>query len=110
MPRIYCCSELAVGRTVVLRGSAANHVSGVLRLKAGAALVLFDGSGGEYACLLTKVGKREIEVTVNAFDASEKESPLSITLIQGVSRGERMDYTVQKAVELGVNKNYPTTE
>jgi len=79
----------------------------VLRLKVGAVLRLFDGMGLEYEAHLHTVSKRESTAIVSTSVTNDTESPLSITLIQGISRGERMDYTLQKAVELGVNRIVP---
>jgi 16S rRNA (uracil1498-N3)-methyltransferase len=96
-PRVYVEGPLREGLTVDLHGAAGHHAR-VLRLREGDAVVLFDGTGGEWDALLVSgrsvqpLKKRELE----------RESPLALTLVQGVSSGERMDYTVQKAVELGV--------
>lgn len=107
IPRIYTDQPLGASRDMTLEGSAANHVARVLRLKPGAALILFDGRGGEYPATLTGADKRSIQVRLDAQLAREVESPLEITLAQGISRGERMDYAIQKAVELGVSHIVP---
>lgn len=107
IPRIYVPAEFATGSTLVLPEQAANHVTRVLRLRPGAELVLFNGQGGEYRSVLTDVTKRGALVEVGEFDGYDAESPLSITLGQGVSKGERMDYTIQKAVELGISRVDP---
>jgi 16S rRNA (uracil1498-N3)-methyltransferase len=78
----------------------------VLRLEAGAPVTLFDGRGGEYAGTLERDGKK-VWARVGAHDRVERESPLDITLLQGVARGERMDLIVQKATELGVTRIVP---
>lgn len=96
-PRVYVDGPLREGLSVELPDSAQHHAR-VLRLREGEALVLFDGTGGEWDALL--VGKKKAQL--GKHNAIERESPLSITLVQGVSSGERMDYTVQKAAELGV--------
>jgi 16S rRNA (uracil1498-N3)-methyltransferase len=92
---------------VTLEAEAANHVARVLRLRAGTEVVLFNGEGGEYAGHLAAIERRQVLVDLGAFHAKESESPLRITLVQGISRGERMDYTIQKAVELGVERVVP---
>jgi len=74
----------------------------VLRLVAGDAVTLFDGRGTEYSATITRAGKAGVDLTVHDRRAVSRESPLVVTLAQGISSGERMDYTVQKAVELGV--------
>lgn len=86
---------------------AAHHLTRVLRMPAGAALVIFDGGGGEYDAVLEHVVKREVYARVGPFRKTRTESPLHITLGQGVSRGNRMDYALQKAVELGVGTIVP---
>ena len=73
----------------------------VLRLKAGDAVVLFNGDGAEYAARITGAGRDRLTLDVAARAGVDRESPLAVTLAQAVSGGERMDYTVQKAVELG---------
>jgi len=95
--RVYVDELLREGAALDLPESAGHHAR-VLRLREGDALTLFDGSGGEWGAVLLGKGK----VQVGERQAIERESPLAITLVQGVSSGERMDYTVQKAVELGV--------
>lgn len=82
--------------------AAFNHVVRVLRLKPGAPLILFNGAGGEFRATLKSVERREALAQVDDFVAKEVESSLEIILAQGISKGERMDYTLQKAVELGV--------
>lgn len=106
VPRVHVAEALASGGRVSLSGSAGRHVSRVLRLRPGAELVLFDGRGGEYAARVRSAG-REVEVDVGEHRAVERESPLALTLAQGVSRGERMDLVVQKATELGVQAIVP---
>lgn len=108
-PRIYFPFPLQSGAPVTLGQQAARHVLRVLRLQPGDALVLFNGQPlnnryGEYqATLLDAKGA----VRIGEFVARDTESPLTITLAQGVSRGERMDYAVQKAAELGVTRIAP---
>lgn len=109
MTRLYLPDALAVGATVTLPESAARHAVQVLRLREGANVTLFDGRGGEYAARLTTVAKREVTATVVDHHPVERESSLTLTLAQCVSKGDRMDYTVQKAVELGVTHIVPLT-
>ena len=85
----------------------AHHVIHVLRLQAGAPLVLFDGRGVEYPALIKRIDKTGLTLTVTSRNAVSRESPLEIVLAQGISTGERMDYTVQKCVELGVSAIQP---
>jgi 16S rRNA (uracil1498-N3)-methyltransferase len=97
-PRIYVDEPLSRGREVALPESGSHHVSRVLRLREGDAVTLFDGNGGEWKGILSGRAKAR---AVEWMDV-EREAPLAITLVQGVSSGERMDYTIQKAVELGI--------
>lgn len=106
-PRIFYEAPLAEGIQLELGESGANHVARVLRLKEGAAVTLFNGSGGEYRSTITTIDKRRVVVDVEIYIDNDVESPLKVTLVQGISRGERMDYTLQKAVELGVAKIVP---
>jgi len=103
IPRIFLPVPLAPDALVILDSSAAQHVTRVLRLKPGAELVLFNGEGGEYPAVL----EASATARLGAWRVVECESPLAITLVQGISRAERMDYTIQKAVELGVTHIVP---
>jgi len=105
--RIYIDAKLSVGRDVELPKAARHHVIRVLRLSAGAPITLFNGRGGEFNGVISSHNLRSTFVNVHHFSPIERESPLSITLVQGISRGERMDYTIQKAVELGVEAIVP---
>ena len=107
LTRVHVAGPLVAGKRVTLEGSAASHITRVLRLRVGAALVVFDGSGGEYEGSIDKAHGGEVIVAVGARAATERESPLPVTLAQGVSRGERMDLVVQKATELGVSHLVP---
>lgn len=102
IPRLYLPTPLATGLTVPLDDRAFNHAVRVLRLGVNAPVTLFNGQGGTFAAALTEVGKRQALARVKDALTGEVESPLSVTLAQSVSRGEKMDYTLQKAVELGV--------
>ena len=101
-PRLYCDLALSPGAEIALPEAAARHAVSVLRLQVGDALNLFNGEGGEYRAALVAVNKRETRARLLEFDATERESPLDITLALGISAGERMDYSLQKATELGV--------
>lgn len=107
IPRIFQDTPLTGQIELALNENAANHVARVLRLKPGAPITLFNGEGGEYLSLIKEVDKRRVVVEVGAFTDTDTESPIHITLAQGISRGERMDYTIQKAVELGINGIVP---
>jgi 16S rRNA (uracil1498-N3)-methyltransferase len=107
IPRVFVEVPIAAGVEADLPDAAAHHVNTVLRLRPGAELVLFDGLGGEYPACLLNAHRKGARVRVDAHRDIERESPLDITLVQAISRGERMDYTLQKAVELGVTRIVP---
>ena len=102
VPRFFTSASLRAGGATQLPEEAAHHAVHVLRLRAGDALTLFDGRGGEYAGRIAAIERLRVTVDVLAHRALERESPLAVTLVQGVSAGEKMDFTVQKATELGV--------
>jgi 16S rRNA (uracil1498-N3)-methyltransferase len=107
LTRVHVPEPLTAGRRHAIEGDAANHIARVLRLKPGDALTVFDGRGGEFAARIEALRKRAVVVEVKERSASERESPLSLTLAQGISRGERMDWVVQKATELGATRIVP---
>ena len=107
LSRIYHPAPLAAGGRAELGDAAANHVVRVLRLSVGAPLILFNGAGGEFAAVIGAIDKHRVTVEIGDFYDKEREPPLPLWLAQGISRGERMDYTVQKAVELGVSRIVP---
>lgn len=109
IPRIYHPDLLSVEQSLSLTADAANHIGNVLRLKSGQPLVLFNGDGNEYPATLIEVSKRHVRVTVDAKLSISCESPLSIHLGQAVSKGERMEFVLQKSVELGVTEITPLT-
>lgn len=106
MPRFFLEMPLAAGQSFNLPENVARHVQ-VLRLQPGDDITLFNGQGGEYAAKITEMAKRYIAVEVLAWDAEDKESPLELTLVQAISASDRMDYTIQKASELGVSRIQP---
>lgn len=107
LTRVHVTGPLTAGRRHAIDGDAANHIARVLRLRQGEPLTLFDGRGGEYAARIEEFRKGAVIVSVDEQLPVARESPLPITLAQGVSRGERMDWVVQKATELGVTRIIP---
>lgn len=105
--RIYTQVSLETGRSVELEAGPSHHLSKVLRCKTGTRLVLFDGFGHQYTAQISIIEKKQ--VTVDVFDLIDNtsESPLHIELGIGISKGERMDFVVQKATELGVSSITP---
>ncbi len=102
IPRIYLPVTLVPDAIVALGVDAAHHVARVLRLEVGATVCLFNGEGGEYQAVLHSINKSQVYAQILSYSPRDAESPLQVTLAQGIPRGERMDYTLQKAVELGI--------
>lgn len=107
IPRIFTDQSLNTGAELRLGEQTAQHVGRVLRLRPGAPIILFNGQGNEFDATLELVSKRETRVRVGPGRAPVTESPLDLTLVQCISKGDRMDLTVQKAVELGVTNIVP---
>lgn len=105
--RLYLSATLAEGATLRLDEESAHYLKTVLRLKRGHELTVFNGQGGEYAAVVAEASKGAVVLDIGARRAREAESPLSVHLGLGISRGERMDLAVQKAVELGVSRITP---
>lgn len=107
LTRVHVPGPLTSGGRHTIEGDAANHIARVLRLERGDPLTVFDGRGGEYAARIEELRKGAVIVAVADRSTAVRESPLSLTLAQGVSRGERMDWVVQKATELGATSIVP---
>jgi len=105
--RLFVDAELSPRASIELPEDAAHHAARVLRLAAGDRVVLFDGRGGEYDATLAMPGRGRVLAETGDWRELERESPLGVTLVQAVSSGERMDFTIQKAVELGVAAIHP---
>lgn len=108
MPRFYCPLPLVVGAEVTLPESIAHHIH-VLRLAAGTTITLFNGEGGEHAAVLHTLEKRRACATVKAFLPREAELPYAVTLAQALPEGSKMDWIIEKAVELGATAIQPLT-
>jgi 16S rRNA (uracil1498-N3)-methyltransferase len=107
VPRFHLDAPLRAGGVCTLSEDAAHHAVHVLRLREGDEVTLFNGRGGEFAARIASMQRLRISIDLLQHRAIERESPLRITLVQGVSAGERMDSTVRKAVELGVAEVQP---
>lgn len=101
LPRFYVDLPLVVGVPATLSRAVTRHALRALRLRQGEMLTLFNGRGGEYVAQLVEAREPEAEVLVVRFDPREAELPWPVTVAQGLSSGDRMDWTVEKAVELG---------
>ncbi|WP_323751800.1 16S rRNA (uracil(1498)-N(3))-methyltransferase [Marinobacter sp.] len=107
IPRIFTDSPLSVGSQCELDKNAANHVGRVLRMQPGQELRLFNNDGHDYRATITQTGKKNVTVEILSSEQNQTESSLTITLGQTLSKGDRMDYAVQKAVEMGVTTIVP---
>ena len=107
IPRIYQDSPLAIGDNLALHDEAASHIGRVLRMTPGEQISLFNGSDHDYLAEIISASKKNVSVKVLSSSANASESPLHIHLGQVISRGDRMDFTIQKSVELGVNTITP---
>ncbi|MCL2830157.1 MAG: 16S rRNA (uracil(1498)-N(3))-methyltransferase [Betaproteobacteria bacterium] len=119
LPRFYCpflspdgaavsvASSFSPPFPVLLPEAVVRHVVRVLRLSVGDSLILFDGSGGEFLARLVRIDKHSAIAELLEWSGRECESPLRLTLAQALSTGDKMDLTIQKAVELGVSKILP---
>ncbi|MCY4473244.1 MAG: 16S rRNA (uracil(1498)-N(3))-methyltransferase [Kistimonas sp.] len=106
-PRIHAALELNTGQAVDLPDTASTHVGRVLRKKEGDLLLLFNGKGEDWLCRISAMARRSVQVVPLEKVSGHRESPLRIHLGQALSRGERMSYAIQKAVECGVTEITP---
>lgn len=100
--RLFAPVKLNVGEEATLGEKAAHYLSRVLRLREGNEIILFNGDGHDYRCKVVRGGRERLAAQVLESTPNDTESPLRITLVQALSRGERMDYCLQKATEMGV--------
>ncbi|MBQ0721290.1 MAG: 16S rRNA (uracil(1498)-N(3))-methyltransferase [Gammaproteobacteria bacterium] len=107
VPRVYLDQPLQTGAELALDKAAAHYLVSVLRLRANDALLVFNGSGGEYTAVLQAATNKQATITIGDHSTGVAPSPIRVVLAIGLSRGERMDWVVQKAVELGVNDVIP---
>ena len=109
LTRCFVPGPLSGGATTVLPAGPSAHLGKVLRLRAGADLTLFDGRGGEYPAQILALARDGVHVSIGEHDPIEREAPVAVTLLQCLARGERMDWIVQKATELGVARIVPVS-
>jgi 16S rRNA (uracil1498-N3)-methyltransferase len=105
--RLFCPAPLRPDCRFTLDAGQTRYLARALRLRAGEKLTVFDGSGGEYLAEIVRIGKRGADIQTGALLGASMESPLQIRLLQGLSKGDRMDTVVQKATELGVQRISP---
>ena len=109
LTRSHVDMSLQVGDEIALPEDVAAHLLRVLRLQVGDACVLFNGDGHDYDARISVIGKRDARAQITAARRIDNESPLRITLLQGIARGEKMDWILQKATELGVARILPAS-
>jgi 16S rRNA (uracil1498-N3)-methyltransferase len=107
IPRFYVPQPVAVGQEFTLPDTTFRHAVQVLRLGVGEPLILFNGEGGEYLAQMSNISKRSASVLIDSFTAIDTESPIHLTLVQAVIKPDKMDFALQKAVELGANTIQP---
>lgn len=107
IPRILVDLPLITGERLALPQDKSHHLITVLRLREGTRLCLFNGDGNEYAATITSISRSAVEVGIESVSKPQRESPLRITLAQGIARADRMDFAIAKAVELGVDAIQP---
>jgi len=107
VPRVFVDTPLQVGSQLEPDADKRHHLAVVLRLGAGAPLVLFNGDGHEYTARIEHASRKAMTLVIDAARQPQRESPLDLTLIQAIARGDRMDFALAKAVELGVNRIRP---
>ena len=106
MPRFYCPLPLAIGSDIALPDHIAHHIH-VLRLAIGATVTLFNGEGGEYTASLTALDKKRACASIKAFSPREAELPYAVTLAQALPEGSKLDWIIEKSVELGATAIQP---
>ena len=106
IPRIYTPQALSEGTTLTISGQPAHHITHVLRLRVGAGLIIF-GQGREYHAILRDIRRSEVTIEVGISGRHMDESSIDVSLLQGIARNDRMDFILQKSVELGVNRIQP---
>ncbi len=107
IPRLYCPGELGVGMTLSMPDKSAHHARDVLRLAIGDEVTLLNGLGGEYRARLSAMNKRGVEAEVLEFRQREAEAPYPVTIAQSLAGGDKMDWVVEKSVELGATAIVP---
>jgi len=107
IPRIFTTQNLTVNSCLDLEEAPSHHLSKVLRMQTGRELILFNGLGGDYCATISAISKKTVSVQVSAYNPENRQSPLTLELAIGISRGDRMDWVLQKATELGVTKITP---
>jgi 16S rRNA (uracil1498-N3)-methyltransferase len=106
MPRFYCAQPLSIGAVIALPDHVAHHVL-VLRLTLGERITLFNGEGGEYTATISALEKKRVQAEIKTFSPREAELPYAITMAQALPEASKMDWIIEKAVELGATAIQP---
>jgi 16S rRNA (uracil1498-N3)-methyltransferase len=107
IPRIYIDQDMAITESVSLDENASHYLSKVLRMQEGRELIVFNGKGGEFSAQIKEISKKCVIIEIGKLTEENRQSPLQLELAIGISRGERMDWVLQKATELGVSRIIP---
>jgi 16S rRNA (uracil1498-N3)-methyltransferase len=107
MPRFYVPNPLIKDGFLEIKGSEARHIRRVLRLRTGDEIVVFNGLSKEYEGAIVEEGASSVVINIQNISPSKRESPIEITLAQSVLKGEKMDYLIQRATELGIKEIIP---
>lgn len=107
MKRVYIQAPLSPQQTIELTEDSFHHLFRVMRCRGGENVIAFNGDGNDYSGTLEQTNKKQAVIQITHSQSNRRESPLHVTLLQGLSKGDRMDTAIQKAVELGVNDIYP---
>ena len=106
MPRFFCPQPLAIGQIITLPEPVAHHIQ-VLRLAQGGLITVFNGEGGEYSATLVQIERRSVSAEIKVHHPREVELPFAVTLAQALPEGSKMDWIIEKAIELGVTGFQP---
>ena len=107
MPRFYVDGVDASGKSIFITGEDVNHIRNVLRLAIGDEIIVCDGAGKEYSCRITKIEREYVEVDIEDMNKNASELPCKITLFQGMPKSDKLEFVIQKAVELGAYEICP---
>ena len=107
MPRFYVQNTTGFEKSIEITGEDVNHIKNVLRLREGDCIVIGDGSGKDYICTISDIGQQSVLADIEDIVANASELPVKIVLFQGVPKGDKFEFVIQKAVELGVSEIIP---
>lgn len=109
IPRIFTEQALTAGAEIQLEEQASNHLSRVLRMQEGRSVIVFNGQGGQFNATISAIKKKAVLLSLDEYDSHNQQSPLQSELAIAISKGDRMEWVVQKATELGIHRITPLT-